>query len=197
GKELVAEAIHAASARRDRPYVVVDCGALPRPLIESELFSHVRGAFTGAEHDHAGAFEQAAGGTIFLDEIGELALELQPVLLRALEKRTIRRIGATSARPVDVRVIAATNRDLRVEVNRKRFRADLYYRLDVVRIVIPPLAERVGDVELLATHFWKQFAPDRPVPETMLADFATQRWPGNVRELRNAVERTALTRGAS
>ncbi len=197
GKELVAEAIHAASSRRDRPFVVVDCGALPRQLIESELFGHVRGAFTGAEHDHVGAFEQAAGGTIFLDEVGELALELQPVLLRALEKRTVRRIGASGARPVDVRVIAATNRDLRVEVNHKRFRADLYYRLDVVRIVVPPLAERVGDVELLATHFWRKFAPDRPVPETMLADFATQRWPGNVRELRNAVERTALTRGAS
>ena len=192
GKELVAEAIHLASARREGPFVVVDCGALPRQLVESELFGHVRGAFTGADLDRTGAFEQAHGGTIFLDEIGELALDLQPLLLRALEARSVRRIGDDRARDVDVRVLAATNRDLRVEVNQKRFRADLFYRLNVVRVTVPPLADREGDIELLASHFWRTFAPERPVPADMLADFARQRWAGNVRELRNAVERTAL-----
>jgi DNA-binding NtrC family response regulator len=192
GKELVAEAIHLASARRDAPFIVVDCGALPRQLIESELFGHVRGAFTGADVDRVGAFEQAHGGTIFLDEIGELALDLQPVLLRALEARTIRPVGGSATRDVDVRVIAATHRDLRVEVNQRRFRADLYYRLSVIGVAVPSLAERDGDIALLASHFWRTFAPERPVPEDMLADFAKQRWPGNVRELRNAVERTAL-----
>jgi two-component system, NtrC family, response regulator GlrR len=192
GKELVAEAIHLASPRRDAPFVVVDCSALPAQLIESELFGHARGAFTGADADRIGAFESAQGGTIFLDEIGELALELQPLLLRALENRTIRRLGTNQQRDVDVRVIAASRRDLRFEVNQRRFRADLYYRLDVMRIVVPTLAEREGDVALLAHEFWRELRPDRELPEDMLAELVRQRWPGNVRELRNAVERLAL-----
>ena len=189
GKELVAHAIHSASARRRAPFVVVDCGALPRTMIESELFGHVRGAFTGAETDRIGAFEAGHGGTVLLDEVGELPLALQPVLLRALENRTVRPLGSNETRPVDVRIIAASHRDLRVEVNHKRFRADLYYRLNVLRVVIPPLRKRTGDVAMLVEHFWRTFRPDHPAPPELVADFAAQDWPGNVRELRNAVER--------
>jgi two-component system, NtrC family, response regulator GlrR len=192
GKELVAEAIHRASPRRDRPFVVVDCSALPARLIESELFGHVRGAFTGADTDRVGAFEAASGGTIFLDEIGELALDMQPLLLRALENRTIRRLGTNQQRDIDVRVIAASRRDLRFEVNQRRFRADLYYRLEVMRLVVPPLDERDGDVALLARAFWRELRPDRAIPDDFLAELVRQRWPGNIRELRNAVERVAL-----
>ncbi|HUS27181.1 MAG TPA: sigma 54-interacting transcriptional regulator [Kofleriaceae bacterium] len=192
GKELVAEAIHLASARRGKPFVVVDCGALPRQLTESELFGHVRGAFTGAEADRVGAFEQAQGGTIFLDEIGELALDLQPLLLRALENHTIRRVGTNDQREVDVRVVAASHRDLRALVNEKRFRADLYYRLNVLRVVVPPLRDREGDIRLLATHFWQMFRPDKAAPEDLLLELEAQTWPGNVRELRNMIERAAL-----
>jgi transcriptional regulator with GAF, ATPase, and Fis domain len=192
GKELIAEAIHLASPRRDAPFVVVDCSVLPAQLIESELFGHVRGAFTGADADRTGAFEIASGGTIFLDEIGELALDLQPVLLRALENRTIRRLGTHQQRKIDVRVIAASRRDLRFEVNQRRFRPDLYYRLNVMRIVVPALDEREGDVAVLARHFWRGLRPDRELPEEILAELVRQRWPGNIRELRNAVERIAL-----
>jgi transcriptional regulator with GAF, ATPase, and Fis domain len=192
GKELVAEAIHLASPRRDRPFIVVDCSALPRQLTESELFGHVRGAFTGADADRTGAFEHAHGGTIFLDEIGELPLDLQPQLLRALDTKTIRRVGTTHYRDVDVRIIAATNRDLRVEVNDKRFRADLYYRLAVLRVAVPALREREGDVRVLAEHFWRILCPDRPLPDGMLEDLERQQWPGNVRELRNVIEQAAL-----
>ncbi len=192
GKELVAEAIHHASPRRDQPFVVVDCGALPRQLTESELFGHVRGAFTGADTDRTGAFEAAGGGTIFLDEIGELALELQPLLLRALESRTIRRVGTNQQRSIDVRVVAASHRDLRIEVNARRFRPDLFYRLNVLRVTVPSLADRVDDIPVLAAHFWKTFRPDRDMPEEIRTNLARQRWPGNVRELRNAVERAAL-----
>jgi two-component system response regulator GlrR len=192
GKELVAAAIHRASPRRAGPFVVVDCGALPRHLTESELFGHARGAFTGADADRAGAFEAASGGTIFLDEVGELPLELQPLLLRALDSRTIRPVGANQHRNVDVRVIAASHRDLRIEVNARRFRADLFYRLHVMRIVLPPLTDRPGDIPLLAEHFWRMFRADRAIPDDVVADLARQRWPGNLRELRNAVERIAL-----
>jgi len=192
GKELIAEAIHLASPRRDGPFVVVDCSALPSQLIESELFGHVRGAFTGADTDRVGAFESASGGTIFLDEIGELALDMQPLLLRALENRTIRRLGTNQQRDVDVRVIAASRRDLRFEVNHRRFRADLYYRLEVMRLVVPTLDERDGDVALLASAFWRELRPDCEIPEDVLAELVRQRWPGNIRELRNAVERIAL-----
>jgi transcriptional regulator with GAF, ATPase, and Fis domain len=192
GKELVAEAIHMESARNGRPFVTVDCSALPRQLAESELFGHVRGAFTGADVDRTGAFEDANGGTIFLDEIGELPLDLQPLLLRALENHTIRRVGSNQQRPVDVRIIAASNRDLRVEVNAKRFRADLLYRLNVVRVVVPALRDREGDVAVLARHFWSKFQPEQAIPPALLDELVFQSWPGNVRELRNAVERSAI-----
>ena len=192
GKEIAAEALHSASPRKSKPFVVVDCGALPRQLLESELFGHVRGAFTGAHVDREGAFEAADGGTIFLDEIGELALDLQPVLLRVLEGQTVRRVGSDERRQVDVRVIAATHRDLRVDVNEKRFRADLFFRLNVLGLVLPPLRDRGEDVAYLAKRFWKQFRPGTIAPAEFLASLATQRWPGNVRELRNWVERSAL-----
>jgi transcriptional regulator with GAF, ATPase, and Fis domain len=191
GKELIAEAIHATSARRTKSFVVVDCGALSHDLAESELFGHERGAFTGADARRIGAFERAHGGTIFLDEIGELPLTLQPLLLRALENRSIRRVGADEYRSVDVRVVAASHRDLRALVNAKRFRPDLYYRLDVVRIEVPPLRDRPGDVALLARQFWQQFRTDE-APAALIDHLATQSWPGNARELRNAVERAAL-----
>jgi transcriptional regulator with GAF, ATPase, and Fis domain len=192
GKELIADAIHAHSPRRDRPFVVIDCSALSHDLAESELFGHERGAFTGADVDRIGAFESCAGGTIFLDEIGELPITLQPLLLRVLEARTIRRVGSNEQRPVDVRVVAASHGDLRMLVNAKRFRPDLYYRLNVLRIAVPPLRERHGDVELLAAEFWRTFRPEVAPPPALLAHLATQSWPGNVRELRNAVERAAL-----
>jgi transcriptional regulator with GAF, ATPase, and Fis domain len=192
GKELIAEAIHATSARANQPFVVVDCSALSHDLAESELFGHERGAFTGADTRRIGAFESANGGTVFLDEIGELSLELQPLLLRVLEARQIRRIGENTYRPVDVRIIAASHRDLRSLVNDKRFRSDLFYRLNVLRVAVPPLRERTGDIELLAGEFWRAFRPDRTPPPTLLPQLAQQSWPGNVRELRNAVERAAL-----
>jgi transcriptional regulator with GAF, ATPase, and Fis domain len=191
GKELIAEAIHAASSRKEAPFAVVDCSALSHDLAESELFGHERGAFTGANETRIGAFESADGGTIFLDEIGELPLDLQPMLLRVLENRTIRRVGSNEQRTIDVRVIAASHRDLRREVNEKRFRADLFYRLNVLRIAVPPLRERAGDVKMLAGHFWMMFRSDPP-PARLLDHLAAQSWPGNVRELRNAVERAAL-----
>ena len=192
GKELIAEAIHERSRRARGPFVVIDCSALSHELAESELFGHERGAFTGADVQRIGAFESADGGTIFLDEIGELPLDLQPLLLRVLEARTIRRVGSTEQRAVDVRVVAASHRDLRTLVNDKRFRADLFYRLNVVRIAVPPLRERTGDIELLAAELWPTFRPGTAAPPALLAHLAGQSWPGNVRELRNAVERAAL-----
>jgi transcriptional regulator with GAF, ATPase, and Fis domain len=192
GKELFADAIHRASSRRAQPFLVVDCSALPRQLAEAELFGYVRGAFTGADVDREGAFAEANGGTIFLDEVGELPLALQPLLLRVLEAKKVQRIGTSQHREVDVRVIAATHRDLRVEVNARRFRADLYYRLNVLKLDVPPLREREGDVALLAQHFWDQFRPGETIPSELRSELELQSWPGNVRELRNVVERAAL-----
>ena len=195
GKTLLAEQIHNASPRKSGPFVVVDCAAIPPTLVESELFGHERGSFTGAHATHRGAFEQAGGGTLFLDEIGELPLDVQPKLLRVLEHRAIRRIGGGQPIPLDVRVMAATNRDLRQEVNAGGFRTDLYYRLNVVRILVPPLRERREDVPLLIEHFYRQFAREGEVsgpPRALLDSLARNPWQGNVRELRAAVERALL-----
>ena len=194
GKELVAEALHDRSARASGPLVVLDCGSIPATLVESELFGHERGAFTGAISSRAGAFERAHGGTIFLDELGELPLELQAKLLRVLERREVRRVGGQKTIPLDLRVVAATNRDLTVEVTRGRFREDLFYRLAVARVHVPPLRDRREDIPLLVAHFLETLpggGPPSLKPETM--DLMMKHdWPGNVRELRNVVERAAL-----
>ncbi|MBX3190194.1 MAG: sigma 54-interacting transcriptional regulator [Labilithrix sp.] len=200
GKELVATEIMQRSSRADKPFVVVDCGAISPSLVESELFGHVRGAFTGADRDRMGAFEAADGGTVFLDEIGELPLELQPKLLRALEAREIRRVGETRARRVNVRVISATNRDLEREVNKGRFREDLYFRLAVISARVPPLRERLDDMLILVRTFLQQLGvpeEERLFPTQVLQDMAKHDWPGNVRELRNYVERSVVLQSAS
>jgi transcriptional regulator with PAS, ATPase and Fis domain len=191
GKEVVARSLHEASDRARRPFVTLDCGAIPESLIESELFGHVRGAFTGATGDRLGVFEEANGGTLFIDEIGELPLLMQPKLLRALESRRVRRVGATPHIPIDVRVIAATNRSLYQAVNQGTFRDDLYYRLAVVEVELPPLRARMEDIPLLAAHFLERLtgAPSTP-PQEMLATLVARPWPGNVRELRNVIERS-------
>jgi len=188
GKELVAHEIHARSERRDGPMVVVDCGALPEGLVESELFGHRRGAFTGALSDRQGAFALADGGTIFLDEIGEMQVDLQPKLLRVLEQRQIRPVGDNQVRNVNVRVLAATSRDLSEEVKRGRFRSDLFYRLAVVRLQIPALRERLEDLPLLVKMIAEEAAGHEiAVPTGVLDQLAAHHWPGNVRELRNVV----------
>ena len=191
GKEVVARTIHALSARRARAFVAVDCGAIAASLIESELFGHARGAFSGAVSDRRGLFEEADGGTLFLDEIGELPLALQAKLLRALETREVRPVGANQTRRVDVRLVAATNRSLARSVNEGSFREDLYYRLAVVDVHVPPLRARRDDVRVLAQHFYERFrgAPGA-VPADILSDLLTRSWPGNVRELRNVIERS-------
>jgi len=190
GKGLVARVLHQRSPRAARPFVTVDCGALPASLIESELFGHDKGAFTGAERARAGAFEAAQGGTVFLDEIGELPLDLQPKLLRALEERRVRRVGGSEEIALDVRVLAASNRDLAQEVARGRFRADLFYRLNVITLTIPPLRDRRADVPRLAAQFYRRTAGlAAPPPPGLLAMLSLRDWPGNVRELRSAVER--------
>jgi two-component system response regulator GlrR len=200
GKEATAEAIHRESGRGTGPFVVVDCGAIPPQLLESELFGHERGAFTGAVSSRRGAFEAASGGTIFLDEIGELGLDLQPKLLRALERREIKPVGADHYAPVDVRVLAATNRNLREEVTARRFRSDLYYRVAVLRVRLPPLRERKEDLGVLLEHLLEVLgAVDRPEArplrtEAFVNEVARHAWPGNVRELRNYVERCLAMR---
>ena len=194
GKELIARAVHDLSKRDRKPFEVVDCASISPNLVASELFGHERGAFTGADRQHRGAFERANGGTIFLDEIGELPIELQPNLLGALERKRFRRVGGATDIDVDVRVVAATNRDLREEVNQGRFRLDLYYRLAVVRLDVPPLRERPDDIELLVEHFVRELGHEEPLSELLPQGFMERmqmhRWPGNVRELRNVVEAT-------
>jgi DNA-binding NtrC family response regulator len=194
GKGAIAEAIHRLSGRASGPFVVVDCGAIPPSLIESELFGHERGSFTGADERRIGAFEAADGGTVFLDEIGELGPDLQPKLLRVLEGKQVRRIGSVAPISVDVRVIAATNRDLRHEVNSGQFRTDLYYRLNVMRVTVPPLRERREDIPMLVAHFYRQVAKsaDAAPPAELIMRLMRQPWAGNVRELRSAVERAVL-----
>ena len=201
GKELAAKAIHYNSLRREGPFVPVNCAAIPEPLLESELFGHVRGAFTDAKIDKRGLFEEASGGTLFLDEISELPLLLQAKILRAIQEREIRRVGATRSVSVDVRIIAATNLALAEEVKAKKFREDLYYRLNVIEIRMPPLRERREDIPLLVEAFVKKCAdaskkPVRGVSESALALMMDYPWPGNVRELENVVERAlTLARG--
>jgi DNA-binding NtrC family response regulator len=194
GKSALAEAIHESSPRARHPFVVVDCAALPRNLLESELFGHERGAFTGAAETRIGLFESANGGTILLDEIGELPLDLQPKLLRALERRVIRRIGGSREIPVDIRLIAATHRDLRRAVNEKTFRSDLWYRLNTVRVVVPPLRERRDDIAMLVAQFYRELLGDpAALPPTELVRTMTRGvWRGNVRELRSAIERSLV-----
>jgi transcriptional regulator with GAF, ATPase, and Fis domain len=195
GKSVLAELVHQLGPRAPGPFMVLDCGSIPASLIESELFGHERGAFTGATERRIGAFEAAQGGTIFLDEIGELPIGMQPKLLRALEERVIKRVGSTKVINIDVRVIAATNRELRAAVSRGTFRADLYYRLEALRLYLPPLRERREDIPALIEQFARKVQP--AVPEDVLDGLkrnlaAREEWPGNVRELRNAVEKALL-----
>jgi len=205
GKELVAQAVHQRSRRTGGPFVIFDCAAVPANLIESELFGHEKGAFTGATDRRVGRLEEADGGTLFIDELGELPLDLQPKLLRALETREVRRVGGRDNIAVDIRIVAATNRDLAREVNRGAFREDLYYRLAVVRVQLPALRERRDDVRLLVEHFIRRALPDEPArADRILAGIRDENWtrlekhpwPGNVRELRNVIDRTlALSEG--
>ncbi|MEC5397126.1 sigma 54-interacting transcriptional regulator [Uliginosibacterium sp. H1] len=193
GKELAARAIHKASARANGPFVAINCGAIPEPLLESELFGHVKGAFTGAHRDHEGLFQSARGGTLFLDEIGDMPLPLQVKLLRVLEEREVRPVGATRSVPVDVRVISATHRNLEEARDEGRFREDLYYRLNVVSLTLPPLSERREDIPLLTRHFLQRLAGryqrdvNNIAPDAM-ALLVSAPWPGNVRQLHNVVE---------
>jgi DNA-binding NtrC family response regulator len=197
GKELVARALHRVSPRADGPFVAVNCAAIPEDLLESELFGHERGAFTGAVARKVGRFERAHGGTLFLDEIGDMSLVLQAKILRALQEREIERVGGEERIPLDVRVVAATHRDLAALIASGDFREDLFYRLAVVRLHLPPLRERVGDLRPLAMHYAARFAraygrPLRAVSEEALERLGAHAWPGNVRELRNVVERAVL-----
>ncbi|SDF88835.1 sigma-54-dependent transcriptional regulator [Desulfovibrio legallii] len=197
GKELVARALHSGSARADKPLVTVNCAALAENLLESELFGHEKGSFTGAERRREGRFVQANGGTLFLDEIGEMPLPLQAKLLRALQEGEVQRVGSDAPLTVDVRVLAATNRDLREEVARRRFREDLYFRLNVISLEVPPLRERGEDIPVLAAHFLERFAGRnrkslRGFSPQAMDSLLRYSWPGNVRELENAVERAVI-----
>jgi transcriptional regulator with GAF, ATPase, and Fis domain len=194
GKDSCAEALHAHSRRAAGPFIVVDCAGLAEGVAESELFGHTKGAFTGANTDRDGVFVEAQGGTVFIDEIGELPRHLQPKLLRVLERREVRPVGGNEAIKVDVRVIAATNRDLKMEVNRGNFREDLFYRLNVIPIRVPPLRERQEDIPLLANLFWQRVTrdPGRQCPTRLLHSLMGRSWPGNLRELCNKIEEAAL-----
>jgi len=194
GKELAARALHDLSPRAQKPFVAVNCGAIPETLIESELFGHVKGAFTGANADRPGLFESANGGTLLLDEIGELPLAMQVKLLRTLQEKTVKRVGGVRESPLDVRIVAATNRDLEAEVETGTFRQDLYYRLNVIQIRIPPLRERREDVPLLVDHFVRKFSAEHGrtisgVDPSALSNLIKHNFPGNVRELENIIER--------
>ena len=197
GKEVVARALHQQSHRAKRPFIAVNCAALPESLLESELFGHVKGAFTDAKADRIGLFQQANGGTLFLDEIGEMPIEMQPKLLRALEQKTVRPVGGKSEQPFDVHLITATNRDLEAAIEQKTFREDLYYRINVLELAVPPLRSRGTDVLLIANYFLQQFATsmDKNVDgfdDGVLHQFLQYDWPGNVRELRNIVQRSIV-----
>lgn len=202
GKELVARAIHSQSPRARNAFVEVNCAAIPSELIESELFGHMRGSFTGAVSDRPGKFEQADGGTLFLDEIGDMSLAAQAKVLRVLQEGEVTRIGGQKSRNVDVRVVAATNKQLAEEISAGRFREDLYYRLNVVPIVVPPLRERREDIPMLVRHFVERLARDGGVQSRNIDDAALERlksleWPGNIRELRNTVERLLILTGGA
>jgi formate hydrogenlyase transcriptional activator len=197
GKEVIARAIHEASPRRNRRFVALNCAAIPRELLESELFGHEKGAFTGAWAQTKGRFQMADGGTLFLDEIGDMPLELQPKLLRALQEREFERLGSCQTVQVNVRVVAATNQDLAELVNKKLFRADLYYRLNVIPLFLPPLRERVQDILPLTEFFVAKFAaslskPVDLIPDEVVAVLKAHDWPGNIRELQNFIERAVL-----
>ena len=197
GKELIARAIHNASPRKDRPLIKVDCASLPAHLIESELFGHEKGAFTGADKRRVGRFELANGATIFLDEIGDLSLELQPKLLRVLQDGEFERLGSSQTRRTEVRVIAATNRNIEEDVENKKFRMDLLYRLSVYTITIPPLRDRVDDIGILVNYMVGKFERKqgkriRSVPTETLANLQNYSWPGNVRELENVIQRAVI-----
>ena len=197
GKEVIARAIHEASPRRQNRFVALNCAAIPSTLLESELFGCEKGAFTGAVAQTVGRFQAADGGTLFLDEIGDLPLELQPKLLRALQEKEIERLGGTRTIPVDVRVIAATNQDLESMVQERKFRIDLFYRLNVFPMMLPPLRERREDIPLLVRHFVLKFADQQgkaieTIPDDVMAALASHDWPGNVRELQNVIERGVI-----
>jgi len=197
GKELVARAIHRGSRRHDKPFMAINCAAIPDSLMESELFGHEKGAFTGASQREIGLFEAASGGTVFLDEIGEMSVAMQAKLLRAIQEKEIRRVGGKVSIPVDLRIIAATNRDLEQEIRQGTFREDLFYRLNVIRIDLPPLRERGNDIALLATHFLRKYAslhslPIRGISPRAMKILMEFHWPGNVRQLESLIERSVL-----
>ncbi|GAM11126.1 acetoacetate metabolism regulatory protein AtoC [Geobacter sp. OR-1] len=195
GKELIARSIHSNSSRRNAPFVAINCAAIPRDLLESELFGHVKGAFTGAIRDKTGKFQLADGGTLFLDEVGELPVELQPKLLRALQEKEIEPVGGTRTLKLDVRVVAATNLDIERAIEEGAFREDLYYRLSVIPIILPPLRERRQDIPLLIRHFCAKHHSDQVgFDKEALAAMTAYAWPGNVRELENSVERLLIMR---
>jgi formate hydrogenlyase transcriptional activator len=197
GKELIAHAIHNVSARRARPFIKLNCAAIPAGLLESELFGHEKGAFTGAIAQRVGRFEAANGGTLFLDEIGDMPLELQAKLLRVLQEQEFERLGSTLTRQVDVRVVAATNQDLAALVAKKQFRMDLYYRLNVFPIALPPLRRRLEDILLLVAHFVENYAARMSkriskIPDDVMENLMRYPWPGNIRELQNVIERAVI-----
>jgi two-component system NtrC family response regulator len=195
GKELVAKSIHSLSARKDAPFIAINCAAIPRDLLESELFGHAKGAFTGAIRDKKGKFQMADGGTVFLDEVGELPLELQPKLLRSLQERVVEPVGGASSEKLDVRIVAATNIDLEEAIARGIFREDLYYRLSVIPIHLQPLRGRREDIPLLIRHFAKKHGNGEVLfGDDVMAVLVNYPWPGNVRELENTVERLMILR---